>query len=91
MARFPSIDLKTMGFLTNSITTKLRKLAHNGGHPEATTFSTVTVVQTPDVPFAETPARDNLTSRAEPAVTIKIKKSLIQMSFTVSKILMIEL
>ena len=70
---------------------KLRKLAYNESRSEETSFPPATVMQTSPIPFAEIPAQDILTLGSEPAVTIKTKKSLIQISSSVSDTLMIEL
>lgn len=70
---------------------KLRKLAYNESHSEETSFPPAAVMQTSPIPFAEIPAQDILTPGSEPAVTIKTKKSLIQISSSVSETLMIEL
>ena len=70
---------------------KLRKLAYNESHSEETSFPPAAVMQTSPIPFAEIPAQDILIPGSEPAVTIKTKKSLIQISSSVSETLMIEL
>ena len=69
---------------------KLRKRAYDVAQSQGA-VPAVPASQMPSVSFAEIPAQDFLTTGAEPAVTIKTKKSLIQISSAVSGPLMVEL
>ena len=69
---------------------KLRKLAYEEVHAQDITPA-APASQLPAVSFAEIPAETVLESEPEPAITIKTKKSTIQISSSVSGSLMIKL
>ena len=69
---------------------KLRKLAYDEVHSQDL-VPAATEAQLPAVSFAEIPAETVLGPESGPAITIKTKKSTIQISSSVSESLMIQL